>query len=242
MNMKKLIVILTLGFLMQSCSTIKMEKDSTKASPKIVYSKGACFGKCPIFTLTIYNTGQVKFKGRKFTQRDGLHEKILDKSTYVKLVKAFKDNRFWRFDDTYGMDLVDASTTTISFSDDGKVKTVKGKSQFPEKLKRLMSMLNEIVSSDEGWMMIDKPIKADKVEEIIDNQIIIKTADGMIMSRWLQEYKKYGVRLMNRMGNENNLWLIRFDKKVISPDDMLQMVKDDKFISEAEFNKKITDR
>ena len=70
-----------------------MEKDPTKSSPKIVYSKGPCFGKCPIYTLTIYNTGFAKFKGRKYTKMDGEFVKQLDKDTYVALIKVFRGNR-----------------------------------------------------------------------------------------------------------------------------------------------------
>ncbi len=236
-----LIGILSL-FIINSCSTVKMEKDLQKASPVIVYSKGPCFGKCPIYTMTIYNTGMAKFKGRRYTNKNGTHEKTLDKKTYVNLVKLFRKNRFWRFENTYGMDLVDAPSTTITFSDKGKIKTVKGKSQFPEKLKEIMTALDNIVNSKEGWIMTEKPNIVERNEEIIENQIIIKSGDGMIMSRWLQKYKKYGVRLMKRIGDNNEYWLIRFDKNKINPKEMLKMIQDDKNVADAEFNKKVSER
>ena len=120
--MKNIFVIGLISiFVFGACSTVKMESDPKKASPVIVYSKGPCFGKCPIFTMTIYNTGLVKYYGRRYTTKNGKHEKMLDKAAYTDLVKSFRKNRFWRFDDTYGMDLVDAPTTTISFSDNDKV-------------------------------------------------------------------------------------------------------------------------
>ncbi len=240
--MKKLIFIFFLGLFTQACSTIKLETNPDKVSPSIVYSKGACFGKCPIFTLTIYNSGLVKFNGRRYTGMDGKHEKQLDKKQYVSLIKKFRENRFWRFDDIYGMDLVDAPTITISFSDKGKNKTVKGKGGFPDKLKELAALLDNLVVDKDSWIMVDKPIRADVKEEIIENQIILETGDGMIMSRWLQEYKKYGLRLMKRIGNDNKTWLIRFDKNKINPKEMLKIIKADKYISNAEFNVKVTER
>ncbi len=241
--MKNLFVIALISiFVFGACSTVKMESDPQKASPVIVYSKGPCFGKCPIFTMTIYNTGLVKYNGRRYTSKNGKHEKTLDKKTYTDLVKSFRKNRFWRFDDTYGMDLVDAPTTTISFSDEDKVKTIKGKSQFPEKLKELMIKLDTLANSKDGWLMTEKPNIVERGVEIIENQIIVKSGEGMIMSRWLQKYKKYGVRLMKRIGDSNEYWLIRFDKNKINPKEMLKMIQDDKFVSEAEFNKKLTDR
>ncbi len=241
--MKKLFVAgLISVFVFGACSTVKMESNPKKASPVIVYSKGPCFGKCPIYTMTIYNTGLVKYNGRRYTTKNGKHEKMLDKKNYTELVKLFRKNRFWRFDDTYGMDLVDAPTTTISFSDDDKVKTIKGKSQFPEKLKELMIRLDTLANSKDGWIMTEKPSIVERGEEIIENQIIIKSGKGMIMSRWLQKYKKYGVRLMKRIGDSNDYWLIRFDKNKINPNKMLKMIQDDEFVSDAEFNKKVTNR
>ncbi len=240
--MKRLIFMFFVGLLLQSCSSIKLEKDPDKIAPVIVYSKGACFGKCPIFTMTVYSSGLVKFNGRRYTGMDGKHQKQLDKKQYVAIVKKFRENRFWRFDDTYGMDLVDAPTVTISFSDKGKSKTVKGKAEFPDKLKELANMLESIIKDKDSWVMVDKPHRPNTKEEVIENQIILTTGNGMIMSRWLQEYKKYGLRLMKRVGDNNDKWLVRFDKNKINPKEMLKKIKEDKYISNAEFNVKISER
>ncbi len=240
-NTKFIIYPLLLG-LFFSCNTIKMEKDKQKESPTIVYSKGPCFGECPIFTLTIYNTGLAKFNGRKFTHMDGKYEKQLKNNEYVELVKTFRKNRFWRFDDTYGMDIVDAPTTTISFSDEGKSKTVKGKNGFPEKFKELRTMLDTLIHTEENWIQIDKPKRDVKKSEIIDNQIVIKISKSMILSRWLQQNKKHTIRLQGRVGNDNKTWIIRFDKNKVKPEAMLKMLREDKDIESAEFNTKASKR
>lgn len=225
-----------------SCNTIKMESDQTKAIPVIVYSKSPCFGNCPIYNMTIYNSGLIKYNGVRFTEKMGKFEKTLDTKTYSELLKLFKTNRFWRFDDDYGMDLVDAATITLSYSDNGKTKTVKGKSKFPDKLKEIFTKLDEIEKSKDGWIQLEKAEKVVKPEEIIDNQIIIKTGEGMILASWLQEYKSYGVRLMRKISGTDDMWLIRFDKELISPEEMLKKIKADKYIAEAEFNTKTSER
>ncbi len=242
MKNTKFIIYLLLFGVLSSCNTVKIEKDKQKESATIVYSKGPCFGQCPIFTLTVYNTGLAKFNGRKFTHMDGKYEKQLKTEEYVELVKAFRKNRFWRFDDAYSMDLVDAATTTISFSDEGKSKTVKGKSGFPQKFKELRTMLDTLIHNKDNWVQTDKPKRDVKKSEIIDNQIIIKIAPSMILSRWLQENKKHTIRLQGRVGNNNKTWLIRFDKKKISPEAMLKMLREDKYIESAEFNTKTSSR
>ncbi|MEZ4907186.1 MAG: DUF6438 domain-containing protein [Saprospiraceae bacterium] len=133
--MKNVLLFLSVFVLMAySCKTVKMETNPDKVSPMIVYSKGPCFGQCPIYTLTIYNSGLAKFNGIRYTDKVGKFEKQLNATEFKGLVELFETNRFWRFDDMYGMDLVDAPTTTISYSYNDKTKTVKGKSNFPEKI------------------------------------------------------------------------------------------------------------
>lgn len=240
--MKKILIFILPLISILSCSSIKMETDQTKAIPVIVYSKSPCFGNCPIYNMTIYNSGLIKYNGVKFTEKMGKFEKTLDSKTYTELIKLFKTNRFWRFDDDYGMDLVDAATITLSYSENGKTKTVKGKSKFPDKLKELYAKLDEIEKSKDGWIQLEKAEKIIKPEEIIDNQIIIKSGEGMILASWLQEYKPYGVRLMRKIAGTDDMWLIRYDKELISPEEMLKKIKADKFIAEAEFNTKTSER
>lgn len=240
--MKNTLFLALFLFSFSSCSTIKMETDAEKASPVIVYSKGPCFGTCPIYTLTVYNTGLVRFNGVRFTEKDGKHEKQLDPEAYIALVRKFKSNRFFGFKEDYGMELVDAATITISFNDNGKTKTVRGKSKFPDKLKEIMTMLDIFEKDEEAWVVIEGPAKAEKPRTIIDNQIIITTGDGMILSSWLQKYRDYGLRLMNRISENENMWLIRFDKTLINPEEMLQMIRADKGIVNAEFNTELSGR
>ena len=241
-EMRYIFILLIAVFTINSCSTIKMATDTENASPVIVYSKGPCFGTCPIYTLTIFNTGLVRFNGIRFTEKDGRHEKQLDAEEYATLIKKFKSNKFFGFTDDYGMELVDLATITISFNDKGKTKTVRGKSKFPEKLKEIMSMLDVFEKEEEGWIVIEKPEKNEKPKKIIDNQIIISTGDGMILSSWLQKYKDYGLRLMNRISENENMWLIRFDKTLINPEEMLQMIRADSGIINAEFNTELSNR
>jgi hypothetical protein len=184
----------------------------------------------------------VKYNGVRYGKKTGKYEKQLDDKTFFELLKIFNENRFWRFDDDYGMDLVDAPTITISYSEKGKTKTVKGKSKFPDKLREIMSLLDKYEDGPEGWTQMEKVETEVKPETIIDNQIIIKTGEGMILATWLQEYKEYGVRLMRKIGGSENMWLIRFDKTKIEPQEMLKMVKSDKYIAEAQFNTTVSDR
>jgi len=234
--------IVILLFLLSGCNTVKMVKDQAKASPKIVLSKGACFGDCPVYTLTIYNSGLMKFNGVRYTNMDGKHERQLTEKDYVSLVKTFDKANIWQYEDVYDMQIADLPTISISYVDDEKTKTIKGKNNRPLGILALENALDSLLISD-GWLMTEAPPeKASDKAQIIDDEIIIKGSGQMILVRWLKKYNEYGLRIGKRLGPESDYWMVRFDKKLIEPEAMLKMIKEDPAIEEAEFNKKITNR
>lgn len=234
--------IVAIFLTINACNTVKMVKDPAQASPKIVLSKGACFGDCPVYTLTIYNSGLMKFNGVRYTQMDGKHEMQLDEESYVSLVKAFDKADLWQFEDMYSMDIADLPSTTISYADDDKIKTIKGKNNMPVELLDLVKQLEELIDR-EGWIMTEEPaVRPEDEAKIIDDEIIIKGNSQMILVRWLKKYKQYGLRIGKRLGPESDYWMVRFDKNLIDPGEMLRMIKEDPAIEEAEFNKIIKER
>jgi hypothetical protein len=239
----KYVSFLLLLLLTISCSTVKMVKDPAKASPKIVLSKGACFGECPVYTLTIYNTGLMKFNGVRFTKMDGKHEKQLSEEAYIALVKNFDDVDLWKYDDVYDMQIADLPTTSISYSSKEKTKSVKGKADRPEKILELENALISLIDL-EGWVMTEAPADQLRAEEkrIIDDEIIIKGNDQLILVRWLKTYEKYDMKIGKRLGPNSEYWVVKFDKTLIDPAEMLKMIQDDPAINEAEFNKVLKNR
>jgi len=226
-----------------SCSSVKMVTDPAKASPKIVMSKGACFGECPVYSLTIYNSGFMKFNGVRFTKMDGKYERQLSEDQYIALIKKIDKTNLWKFEDVYDMQVADLPTTSISYSKKEKTKTVKGKAGRPDQIQELEKYLEALVYT-EGWTMTEASANLKKKEEFtyIEDEIIIKGSDKMILVKWLKKYKEYNMRIGKRLGPESEYWLVRYDKSLIEPAEMLKMIKEDPAISEAEFNKIIKNR
>ncbi len=239
-----LLVIVTLAFLNTSCSpAIKMETDVALTSPKIVYSKGACYGECPVYNLTIYNTGLMKYNGIRYSSMIGKYEKQLTDVEYINLVKLFKDANIWKLDENYDMNIADLPTTTLSFSDKDKQKTMKTKSSFPPAVDVLEKQLLEMIKLD-GWKQTDIPIveTVPKNEILIKNELIIKGTDQLILVRWLREYAEYEMKIVRRLGPDSPLWLVTFNQEKIDPDELIKKIKEDPSIATVEFNKKISNR
>lgn len=233
-----------LAMFLASCSpAIHMETDVALISPKIVFSKGACYGDCPVYNLTIYNTGLMKFNGVRSTQMLGKYEKQLTETEYIQLVKNCRRANLWKLDDNYDMNIADLPTTTLSFSDKEKQKTIKSKRGFPSPVDSLEKQLLNLIRQD-GWNQTDfvAPPPQPKNEVIIKNELIIKGTDQLILVRWLKEYADYEMKIVRRLGPESPLWLVTFNQDKIDPDEMIKKVKEDPSIESVEFNKKVSNR
>ena len=236
--------LMTILFLLisYSCSGPKMILDPAQASPKVVLSKGACFGDCPVYTLTIYNTGLMKYNGVRNTEKEGKFEKQLQEQEYVELIRFIEKRNIWKLEDTYQMDIADLPPLSFSYSDKDQTKTIKGKADLPLKLVEIEKYLDSLIQT-EGWIQTEGAVEKPWEETaIIDDEIIIKGSGQLILVRWLKKYKEYGLRIGKRLGPESEYWLVRFDKSLIEPAKMLEMIKNDPAIEEAEFNKKIVER
>lgn len=240
--MKYIASICALILITSCASSVKMVKDPAKSSPKIVMSKGACFGECPVYTLTIYNSGLMKFNGVRYTKMDGKHERQLSEEEYIALIKRVDKLDLWNFEDMYDLQIADLPTTTISYSREDKTKTIKSKSEKPEPIRLLEKELEELIFNAE-WEMKEAPIIPEEEKpEIIKEEIIIKGTNQMILVKWLKKYQDYGVRIGKRLGPESDYWLIRYDGTLIDADDLLKKIQEDPEIEEAEFNKVVKPR
>lgn len=112
--------------------------------------KGPCFGKCPVFTLSIYDNGLMVYKGHRNVNKRGEHYKVVSVSEIKELKKAFRQADFWNLQDNYASNIADAASYKISFFEKERSKTVQGNYDLPEPVKALIQKMDEIGNS-EGW-------------------------------------------------------------------------------------------
>jgi len=251
-EMKRLVVIfMGFLFLMGACSSPKPISELTDADIEMSIERGPCFGKCPVYKMDIYQGGYAVFYGTRFAKKLGKHSKQLDKKTYKELVKKFKSSKFFDFKDEYESLIVDLASVSISYQEKGKRKTVTGKEDRPTKIMELQYALEKIAESD-GWTLLEAAkedsnltIEAPKAEPEpveIKTEIIIQPGPNTKLPIWFRENEKYGLRLIRRISQEENLWLITYDTKNYQPEQMLNILKEDKALNSAQFNKNIEPR
>ena len=247
--MKYILTFLSFLFFINCKST----KDAVVATPKqnapeltdisqmkkiFELKKGVCFGKCPVYTLTVYDGGMLSYEGKRFTDKMGLYTKKINAIDYRKLVVAFEATDLWQFPDHIKSNIPDLPSTTLTHYKDTKSKSVQWKDGAADQLIILASMM-QALTKESGWKA-DPNSKANhnsNADGIIVNEIIIHLKQGVDIQEFVHQFAKQSMKVKKRIAPNQPMWLVKFDVMAAVPKDMLKWVKSSKGVVNAEFNK-----
>ena len=74
----------TAALLLAAAFALPAAAQSPTRSPtrSITYETGMCFGRCPVYSVTVYSNGRATFTGRRFTAVTGTREFRVSPGTY----------------------------------------------------------------------------------------------------------------------------------------------------------------
>ena len=137
--MKNYLLVFILFF--SSCFNLTKQKELQ--SPKIIISleKTACFGRCPVFKIIIYNNGEALYNGKKFVKKVVEYDLKVSKREIDKILSKAKKIGFNNLKNEYSERITDLPTTYIMINN----KKIKDYYGAPSKLKDLEKMIENIV-------------------------------------------------------------------------------------------------
>lgn len=223
-----------------SCWSTKNGKNLESLTKVIEMEKGPCFGRCPVFKLTIYDNGLASYEGERFTDRLGTYVKNVPSNRYKQLLQAFKEANLWQYKDIYRGRVPDLQTVTITYHEGAESKSIKGKDGRPTVVMDLEELLDKI-ADEEGWELKDKP-KQDLPANVIPNELIVEISNGIDINVWSRKYAKQDMQVIKSLSSNKLFWLVSFNDQIVPPNQMLEFVKNDPDVVSAEFNKKLDKR
>jgi hypothetical protein len=118
----------------------------------ITMQRGACFGFCPIYTVTIYGNGKVEFMGERFVDSVGAYTDSIAVEEVKKLVHAFHTTGFFTMQDEYtNPHVTDLPSVRTTFSGTGKTKSIHDYYGAPAELKNLEKLIDSIARTQK-WI------------------------------------------------------------------------------------------
>ena len=123
--------------------------------------RGACFGRCPEYSLTIHSDGLAEYVSKRNAQPEGSYQKNIGADKAKKLLQQFMDHRADTCADRYEVKLPDLPGMDFKLMINGKEKPIYNANFGPAFLTHLSLAMDEAGKVDSSW----KKVAEQKAEE-----------------------------------------------------------------------------
>ena len=124
----------------------------------LYYSRGACFGMCPIFELTVMKDGRGIYVGKNHVDRIGGFYANVDNADVQHVMKKAAEIGYFQMNAVYDNDRVhDLPNIITGIAHDGKLHRVLNRYKGPTSLQRIYAELDTLIERQQ-W----QPVGANK--------------------------------------------------------------------------------
>jgi Domain of unknown function (DUF6438) len=127
------------------------------AAAAVTLERMSCFGTCPVYTVAISRSGEVRFTGKRHVAHTGQATAAIPAARVDSLLAELDSGGYFGFADDYvadspacGMYATDSPTVITSVTRDGKTKTIRhdrGCSAAPPELSQLEQRIDEVAGT-----------------------------------------------------------------------------------------------
>lgn len=133
-------------------------KSSTSASLRgltsVTMRRGACFGRCPEYTITINSSGLAEYSGIRNTTPLGLYQKNIGTARAQEMLRQFMENRADTCSTLYTARIADIPGLYYTLVINGKTKMINNAHFGPRYLVDLSEEMDELGKVDNTWKKI----------------------------------------------------------------------------------------
>lgn len=156
--MKNLFLLLFILFLFscktqqQNTKTVSETKTetietSTDDSLLTYLERTACYGTCPIYKFSIYQSGYAVYEGKRFVEKEGKYESKIAKTILEEIKTKAKAINYFDLKDEYPKTASDFPAVKTAVLIDGKRKEIFDGSGAPSALKEFEKFLDSVKDS-----------------------------------------------------------------------------------------------
>jgi hypothetical protein len=114
---------------------------------KISLERTACFGRCPVYKVTVSGDGKVEYEGKDHVKEKGLRSSKIDEKLFLRLMKKVDEIGFFKLDDRYEGLVTDLPTRITTVTKGELSKTVRNYYGGPKGLHDLEQLIDEVTNS-----------------------------------------------------------------------------------------------
>ncbi|PCJ26349.1 MAG: hypothetical protein COA97_06090 [Flavobacteriales bacterium] len=125
--------------------TIQNHSNPVKESIFLTMERTPCFGKCPSYKITIFNTGNVIYEGFTFAEKEGKHTKKLSQKQLLEIKSQIEIINLFELEDKYDSQITDIPSTHLYVVYKGQKKKILDRVGGPKELKRFEKLIDFLV-------------------------------------------------------------------------------------------------
>ena len=138
----------------EKITTGNITEDSQADSLFASLERTACYGKCPTYKISVFQSGYVLYEGKNFTDNIGEFYSQVDEGVIEKIKTMADEINFFSLDSLYDPEVTDLPKAITSVNKDGNTKTITRRLIGPDKLKRYEEDFDALFS-DTKWILIE---------------------------------------------------------------------------------------
>lgn len=153
--MKRLFQATAFLLFITSCTSTKKVPEKTENwVVAFSFSKGPCYGRCPVYNLTLFENRWLEYQGVQHTERTGYFYQRLEKKVYTDLVKKLNGLDWAEFDQYYPNPVADFPVHKLQVG----ANIISGNQVLPETVQAVMAEIDAL-TQEGAW--IERPLKTE---------------------------------------------------------------------------------
>jgi len=182
--------------------------------PLCVFETGACFGFCPVYSLTVYQNGRVEYVGKQNVEQEGLVRFELTPAELRLLRSGLEAADLWRQPELFPTQIADAPFNTWQvFGADGLTRRITGTADRPEAMLQLDRLIIDMGQAH--GLELRRGVSPHEPRRAFRRELIVLLEDGINPGNWMMQFEPLRLQLVRRLG-EPNRWIIAYDEGEIA--------------------------
>mgnify|MGYP000880816706 CR=1 FL=1 len=148
-------------FAIAACAPV--EAQPAPSSTAITLTRGACFGFCPVYSVSIPGDGGVRYHGRDFVNVVGERSATIPRADVERLLARFDAVNFESLQDAYRGEMTDLPTTTVTLERNGRRKTVLDyggvSAGMPASVRELQAEIDRVAGTAQWVLRNGQPVR-----------------------------------------------------------------------------------
>lgn len=212
-------------------SEVTNKQFATGPVKRFTIDQGPCFGKCPMYTMTLTTDSVLHLNGINFINYMGHHQRKLTPEQYNIIMTKYYAIDYMKMADVYDANIPDLPTANLIFYDyNGLVeKKIRNAGNAPESLNELQEAVRPYINMI-GW------VKDTVMDNAPKDELIVQLRKGANLQAILTENERFGLAVKEVISADHGLYLLTYDLGKIEQDRMRGVLNNNKQVVNVSLN------